>query len=611
MATPKSPNKVHKEFSMATAGRNIQLGMLYNCFDDQSVTGFTIWDQDEIQTKRKTDECPKIDYSLIAEESEGKNTQSVDSDYDLSLRVGVVCGFVKAEGSWKYLNENNLYARKKNNIVTLRCKVQTKREQISMPNMKPVDSDNHMELLDGRVDATHVVTGVTYGVQAFMVFESESLNTSDKRLVTQNLKAALDLIIRETPAGVELNYGSSTDTTTEYQAYSRIRCTYYGDILQTDSQIPTNYEEAKVFCSKLPSFVESQGGVPIEITLSPLPNFLNKDKTFHEIHNNVLTMILDHTRELEQMMARCNALTQHNVRAQFPGYGEVFSEYHRQICYYLDKFKQETSKLILEIRRGSCDADKMIEAVTKSKNSPFGTRQLSVWIKQREQVLSALEGLLSSLPGIQVIETQEKFLDVANDENKNFVICLALPPAIQSETYLSDLKRYMEKPDKKLPGHNFDNFELNFERNVRGFYRENKNDKLKFVMTTFGHKNVTISNRGSILLFKRGELDKKAFEPPGQPDGLKCEQGENSSAVNLSWTPPRHVKCVDKYIVKYGPSSGGQIKEESTSKTKLTITDLAKNTYEFQVFASCAAGTSQGSNKVTQSVKGSSICTVM
>ena len=88
-----------------------------------------------------------------------------------------------------------------------------------MPNMTPLDSRNHIELLDGRVDATHVVTGVTYGVQAFMVFESESLNTSDKRLVTQNLKAAVDLIIRETPAGgVELNSGSSTDTTTEYQA---------------------------------------------------------------------------------------------------------------------------------------------------------------------------------------------------------------------------------------------------------------------------------------------------------------------------------------------------------------------------------------------------------
>ena len=85
---------------MAIAGRNVQLGMLYNCFDDQSVTGFTIWDQDEIKKKRKTDKCPKIDYSLIAEDSEGKNTQSiVDSGYDLSLRVGVVCGLVKAEGS--------------------------------------------------------------------------------------------------------------------------------------------------------------------------------------------------------------------------------------------------------------------------------------------------------------------------------------------------------------------------------------------------------------------------------------------------------------------------------------------------------------------------------
>jgi hypothetical protein len=100
------------------------------------------------------------------------------------------------------------------------------------------DKIEHQDVLKNKL-ATHVVTQIQYGADAFFVFDRQKTSSSDKINIGGSLKAevsGLTLASRGMKASVDVNERSKNES-------QNTNCTYYGDCFL--SSIPTNIQEAR------------------------------------------------------------------------------------------------------------------------------------------------------------------------------------------------------------------------------------------------------------------------------------------------------------------------------------------------------------------------------
>lgn len=147
-----------------------------------------MWDNDALQ--RNTDERPQPGSTFQIIASDSLEDKSSLLNVEASLKASFLCGLVEVEGSAKYLNDwkKPLHQAR----VTLQYKATTKFKQLSM-NHLTTQNIQYPDVFDQGV-ATHVVTGILCGAQAFFVFDSEKSENSTVQDIQGNMKAVINKI---------------------------------------------------------------------------------------------------------------------------------------------------------------------------------------------------------------------------------------------------------------------------------------------------------------------------------------------------------------------------------------------------------------------------------
>ncbi|CAK6983913.1 verrucotoxin subunit beta-like, partial [Scomber scombrus] len=142
----------------------------------------TLWDHNDLEKDMREKPKPNSEFEIVA--SESIEDKSSVLKVEASLKASFLGGLVEVEGSAKYLNDHK--TSKSQARLTLNYKTTTKFQQLSMSHLGR-GNVKHPDVFDKGI-ATHVVTGILYGGQAFFVFDREVSDEERHQDIQGNMK---------------------------------------------------------------------------------------------------------------------------------------------------------------------------------------------------------------------------------------------------------------------------------------------------------------------------------------------------------------------------------------------------------------------------------------
>ena len=135
-------------------GRPFQLGMLYDCRNDQLVPGMTLWNENLLRAALSQRPQPSSNFEVIAEDTLSDKILNLGIKANLSLSI--MGGLVNVSGAGKYLDDRK--SSRNQARVTLKYYCTSRFEQLTMEQLA-VSNIQHPDVFDKGI-ATHVVTGI-------------------------------------------------------------------------------------------------------------------------------------------------------------------------------------------------------------------------------------------------------------------------------------------------------------------------------------------------------------------------------------------------------------------------------------------------------------------
>ncbi|KAI4795965.1 hypothetical protein KUCAC02_029534 [Chaenocephalus aceratus] len=177
--------------------------------------------------------------------SDSTESKSTMMDIEASLKVSFLSGLIEVGGSAKYLN--NQKKLKNQSRVTFQYKATTNFKQLSIDHVT-LDTEK-MEVIEKGL-ATHVVTGILYGADAFFVFDSEKLEASQ----VQKIEGSMQAVIKKIPT-FDVEGKVDIKLTDEEKALTnKFSCKFYGDFILKIN--PATFQDAVQTYVELPQLLE-------------------------------------------------------------------------------------------------------------------------------------------------------------------------------------------------------------------------------------------------------------------------------------------------------------------------------------------------------------------
>ncbi|KAK7880760.1 hypothetical protein WMY93_032603 [Mugilogobius chulae] len=361
-------NSAKTSVAVESLGRPFVLGMLYNAPRDLPVPA-----------------QKSSNFEVSSSDSTTDNSSKMNIGGSLSLSF--LAGQVTVSGSANYLKDKKEF--KNQSRVTLQYSATTHFEQLHLV------PDKFKKINLGKIKesglATHVVTGIEYGADAFFVFDSEKTNSSDVQKVKGTMQATIKKIPTcsiEGEAKVDLNEEEKKLTST-------FSVKFYGDFLLEKN--PATFEEAVKTYSKLPMLLlgkDDRGAVsavPKRVWLLPLDVF-------------------DPQIQNKQLAEKCPA-----------------------------------------IREGSVEESELINVFEQRNLSPFSQKKLEQWMDNKEREINVVESILDILKDVPVLSSQfevdKVVLAPGDDKRLGFVFTSleATDPQLEDmEQFIHSLKTQTE-----------------------------------------------------------------------------------------------------------------------------------------------------------------------
>ncbi|XP_022095665.1 uncharacterized protein LOC110981927 [Acanthaster planci] len=494
---------------LATLGRRIELGMLYDCRREKVVSKSKLWHDDEMRKACVVHHINQCNFSIIS--SNEVDDKAAALRMDNALKASYLCGLVDVRGSAKYLEDKIQSCRQAR--VTVHHRSTTAFTELPLQRCRSNVKDlNQFE----QKGATHVVIGVVYGVQSFFIFDRKC---SSKENATEVRNHLLHVIENEGAFGKRV---TRLSTPSKYGNVENIFCRFLVDFsLEVE---PKTYKDAVSMAKKLPLMIEKNGvnSIPILVRLLSL-NKLNPQLVKSVGQNSCSEHVLNEfQRILERtnaMQVRCNDLKNNDICKDFPQFSARFEEMSAILDNFIKSIKQKGARALLEIRSGGKEQT-IRDVIRDSNQSPFREQQLSVWIKHKEHEMNTVAECLKLLAGVPVIQSQDDLNQLRSRYSR--VVCFSFPLTAPDDCLIvlsqstDSLKQTPHVTEHSLRSqspwlieHNATTKSL--AAHFMELYKKNWNTQTssRFVVSGFG-SGVHVA----ILVFEQGRQVHTIFEPP-------------------------------------------------------------------------------------------------
>ncbi|KAM9321733.1 uncharacterized protein KZ484_021924 [Pholidichthys leucotaenia] len=573
---------------VAALGRPFSLGMLYDCRKDLLIPGLTLWDYSDLQKDIGEKSQSYSDFEIVV--SESIEDKSLALNVSPSLKASFLGGLVEVGGSASYLNESK--ASKNKARVTLNYKATTKVQELSM-NQLGRENVKHPYVFDQGI-ATHVVTAILFGAQAFFVFDQMVSDQENH----QDIQGNLNLIIQKIPCASFEGEGVLKLEGEDKAMVESFCCRFYGDF--SIQNPPTTFEGAVEVYQNLPKLLGPNGenAVPMKAWLLPLACLDSKAaKLVCQISIGLVQEaqnVLEDFRELEM---RCNDVLETTTAQQFPEIGKNLKSFKEMASWFKLKFQRTLAMKLPLIREGKREEEtELAEILEKRHSSPFNSKDMTVWMDSKEREIYTLKTFTSMMTSTKTIPSENELYK--ESLTAKHVLCFVFTFLGTTEPYLSALSDYLkEMTELDNPQHPYS---YDVEKNqwytskelvnnmvikaklFSDFAEANKeNENIKFLMVGLTNEK----HRGSsIYFYKDGFSVSENYEPASKPETVTVED-LNHNSVTLKISPPRYgAQNVTSYSVEYRVRGEDGWKLETHPKSEeITVRDLRPNTeYEFR-----------------------------
>ncbi|XP_036416241.1 stonustoxin subunit beta-like [Colossoma macropomum] len=609
-----------KTIEMAALGRALYPGMLYDCRRDSFIPGVTLWDKQSLSKDLDVHRQPKTDLKFVASDSLRDKANVLD--ISASLKASFLGGLVEVGGSARYLRDKKSSDRQSR--VTMQYSQTTRFEQLTMTQLGKI---SYPEVFEQKT-ATHVVTAVLYGGQAFMVFDKTVSENEDKQEIEGNLR----VMVKKIPLFSIEGEGALKMNENEKKLADNISCTFYGDYELEEN--PTTYMEALQLYKKLPSLLRQRenDAVPVRVWLHPLARLDSKAaKLEREIGATLISKVEGLLEELGDAERRCNDLVQNTTVSDFQDVGERLQTFQESFGIYKVLLQKALASVLPAIRGGKAKDSSLADILTTHANSPFRASKLKQWLENVNGELDLLSSYTRELSEVPIITSSAQFNSILFSPTVDTVICFSFTSVKYEDPYLQTITEFLTAdPFEKLstvPKSSdqdfkpwFSNPELSkkMKENLslfKSFFNANKDKKTdKFVISSIPDP----SNPGiSIRLYKQEKTVDDHFQPVSKPPAPSVDIQNKNVILKLQKSPTGVTR---RYRVEYrvtqpdaSGADGGAWETIDTPDAQetfaLTGLQLA-NQYWVRYRAVSDVGVSEASESVQFSLQGKVIVPV-
>ncbi|XP_063003633.1 uncharacterized protein LOC134413381 [Elgaria multicarinata webbii] len=593
---------------MPALGRPFQLGMLYDCRKDALIPGITLWDLESLQRNLNIRPQPKTESEILMSDSIDDKASALN--ISAALKASFLGGLIEVGGSAKYLQDTKTSRQQAR--VTLHYKATTKYEQLTMSHLG-IQNVSYPAVFEHGT-ATHVVTAILYGAQAFFVFDREVFSSETVQKIERNIKVLIGKIISFT--------GEAEMSEKEKSRVQSIQCKFHGDFSLKSN--PVSFQDAKKIYASLPIMLGEDGekAVPVRVWLYPLSKLDSKAaKMVHEVSLALIADVKAVMEQVNEIKMRCNDLAKNPIPNTFPEIKKKIQQFKNLCNQYRQIFQKELARALPSIRGGEKEEGALVDILMSINQSPFNSQRLHEFLDTKEREIHFVKSYLAILNGMEVITSQKKLEEKVLDEQNEFVVSFTFTSLHDEEPFLSSLHQWIKKPflhkmsDPKTGRFVPEKYKAWFEheensqnawkaaKSISDFSRVNKSDgKTRCIVASVPDGD----NPGaSIYLCENGELVSSSFELPSKPLPLLIG-GIGHDYVQLTLQPAEYGRAsVLSYQVEYkitGEEGWKAVDTEDSQETFL-LGGLSPNTeYQFRYAARSKPGLSESSD-VTQPVK--------
>ncbi|KAM4687837.1 neoverrucotoxin subunit alpha-like [Discoglossus pictus] len=478
--------------------------------------GVTLWNVDTLQKYINVQPQPKTEFQIISSDTIEDKASALN--LSASLKASVLSGLVEVNGSGTYLD--SMKGSKQQVRVTLKYSATTVFKSLTMHHLGSQNLSYPDVIEHGT--ATHVVTSVLYGAQAFFVFDQEVSSTDD----IQKIQGQLEAMVTQIPK-VALGGGASAEVLKGNKVTStKINCTFYGDFALPSN--PVTYEDAIDIYSTLPKLLGGDGdkAVAVKVWLYPLEVLDPRAaKIAHNITIIVLSDIQTAMEELIDIEMICSDMIKNPVANVFPELKQNIQQFKNLCTQYRQTLQRQLARALPLIRSGKEDEGLLVEILIRKEQSPFSIQNLRNFTDAKQQEMDCVNSYLSMLKDVKIISSETELNQMLLDPKIKNVISFTFTSLKENEPFLSCLKKYLHFPlmlyEDSFDGQInykqwFQQTELNMKgrQNITIFseYAESNenNDEIHFIVASVYDKK----NPGtSIYLYEEGQLVNKQFRP--------------------------------------------------------------------------------------------------
>ncbi|XP_036938321.1 stonustoxin subunit alpha-like [Acanthopagrus latus] len=421
--------------AVAALGRPFTLGMLYDGRKDELIPGSTLWDETTLQNNTGRSSQYSSEFEITA--SDSIESKSSLMDIEASLKVSFLCGLIEVGGSAKYLNDTKKF--KNQSRVTCRYKATTHFNQLSVTQGETMNPQQIEVIRKGT--ATHVVTGILHGANAFFVFDSEKLEASS----VQDIQGHMEAVIKKIPSfNIE---GSITAQLTEEEKAltNKFSCKFYGDFILERN--PTSFEDAVKTYAELPKLLGEDGekSVPVKVWMMPLKVFdTTAAELMKEISVGLVWKLQNALEDLREIQMRCDDSLEDTVVQNLPQIKKMLNKFQNCCDRYVSNLQMNVAKKLPSIRDGEEDESSVKKLCEDRNKSPFSHEKLDDWLNHKEREINVIRSCVEMMKGTKIVHNESELDREVLAAGVDDALCFVFTSLQSADPVLHEMDNYLD-----------------------------------------------------------------------------------------------------------------------------------------------------------------------
>jgi energy-coupling factor transporter ATP-binding protein EcfA2 len=565
--------------------------MLYDVHSENIIPGKTLWDSKVLKSASQTTQQPSSNFEIIAEDTIQRKSSSLD--IEANLKLSLMGRMVKVSGAARYLDDKK--SSEQQARVTLKYSSTTHFQQLTMEQLGVIQ---YQSVLEDHY-ATHLVTGIVFGSDAFFVFDRSVRGNEKLQDVHSNMEARIACIPIAIEGSASLDMKEIDKMETE-----KLHCKFYGDVILPSN--PSTFDEAVKVYKELPQLLVNKS-VAKYAYLYPLSELDDKPQQIVRwISSDLIAQVEEIMESFHKLEMRANDLMRHSLCSKFADVERQFSTLLILMKRFQMNFSKYLANLLPSIRSSRAEEKELADLIASVHNSPFNSKELTTYLKRKSnREIEQLEQFVKNItkePKVQCAfpDSDCSLITMITDDEIEYVICFAFNVTIDTSPYIKSLESYLQTGKRKpIAGKEwYDNSDESkaLRQKSKQFTQlaqatSSNSENVAFVITDRNEE--TGSSGPAIIRYTNGVPE--TFEPPGKP-GTPTATNISTDSVDLTWAEPQQgVDFITSYRVFYHFGKDPKIHSIHIKDTErqLHVKDLIPgNEYQFTVQALSDPGVS-------------------